>query len=114
MARARELAGLTDAPLERIDSMEKYARIAAGDAELYLRLPNIKSTRPHNSWDHAAGAALLAASGGMATDIDGSPLDFSSGPTMARTRGMIVSNGHIHDRVLAGVQKLFEEERAQA
>ncbi|MBK8135847.1 MAG: 3'(2'),5'-bisphosphate nucleotidase [Chloroflexi bacterium] len=111
MARARELAGLAAAPLVRIDSMEKYARIAAGDAELYLRLPNIKSNRPHSTWDHAAGAALVAAGGGKATDVDGTPLDFASGATMARTRGMVVTNGLIHDQVLAGVQALFNEEQ---
>lgn len=110
MARARALAGFGDAPLVRIDGMEKYARIAAGDAELYLRLPNVKSTRPHSTWDHAAGAALIAAAGGMATDIDGTPLDFASGATMKNTRGMIVTNGHIHARVLAAVQTLFAEE----
>lgn len=111
MARARELSGLSDAPLDRIDSMEKYARIAAGDAELYLRLPNLKSNRPHSTWDHAAGAALILAGGGMATDVDGSPLDFASGATMARTRGMVVTNGVIHQRVLDGLAKLFEEEQ---
>jgi 3'(2'), 5'-bisphosphate nucleotidase len=113
MARARELSGLIDSPLDRIDSMEKYARIAAGDAELYLRLPNIKSTRPHSTWDHAAGAALIVAGGGMATDVDGSPLDFASGATMARTKGMVVSNGVIHQRVLDGLARLFEEEQQQ-
>lgn len=113
MARVRELSGLSEARLDRIDSMEKYARVAAGDGELYLRLPNIKSTRPHSTWDHAAGAALVAAGGGMATDVDGSPLDFASGSTMARTRGMIVTNGKIHQRVLDGVAALFAEEAAQ-
>ncbi|GIK27779.1 MAG: hypothetical protein DWB44_10815 [Chloroflexi bacterium] len=114
MLRARMLAGLDAAPVERLDSMEKYARIAAGDAELYLRLPNLKSTRAHSTWDHAAGAALVRAAGGLATDIDGSPLDFSSGRTMARTRGMIVSNGRIHAQMIEGVRALLEEEAGTA
>lgn len=110
MARAREIAGFGSATPDRLDGMEKYARIAAGDADLYLRLPNIYSTRPHSTWDHAAGAALVVAGGGRATDVDGSPLDFASGATMKRTRGMIVTNGLIHERVVAAVQTLLDEE----
>jgi 3'(2'), 5'-bisphosphate nucleotidase len=34
------------------------------------------------------------------TDLDGRPLDFSAGPTLKRNRGVVVSNGLIHDRVL--------------
>jgi 3'(2'), 5'-bisphosphate nucleotidase len=108
MARVREVAGLGAASLTRIDSMEKYARIAAGDAELYLRLPRIDSTRPFMVWDHAAGTALVQAAGGLVTDIDGSPLDFSNGRTLDN-QGIIVSNGHIHEQVLAAVQKVLAE-----
>jgi len=106
MARVREAAGLGAASLTRIDSMEKYARIAAGGAELYLRLPRIDSTRPFMAWDHAAGTALVEAAGGLVTDIDGSPLDFSGGRALAN-QGIIVSNGHIHARVIAAVQKVL-------
>lgn len=110
MARVRELAGLLDSPFERIDSQEKYGRIAAGDAELYLRLPRINSTRPHSTWDHAPGAALVMAAGGMVTDIDGSPLDFSTGVALTNNQGMIVSNGRIHEQVLKAVQQVLKEE----
>jgi 3'(2'), 5'-bisphosphate nucleotidase len=111
MERVRVLAGLGDATLERIDSQEKYARIAAGDGELYLRLPRLNSENRHMIWDHAAGAALVYASGGKVTDIDGSPLDFTQGRLMAKNQGMIVSNGAIHAQVLEGVMKVLEEER---
>ncbi|KXK53602.1 MAG: hypothetical protein HND48_25840 [Chloroflexi bacterium] len=56
----------------------------------------------------------MRAAGGLATDIDGSPLDFSSGRTMARTRGMIVSNGRIHAQMIEGVRALLEEEAGTA
>jgi 3'(2'), 5'-bisphosphate nucleotidase len=108
MARVREAAGLGAASLTRIDSMEKYARIAAGDGELYLRLPRIDSTRAFMIWDHAAGTALVQAAGGLVTDIDGSPLDFSKGRALAND-GIIVSNGHIHAQVIAAVQKVLAE-----
>ncbi|MDL1882860.1 3'(2'),5'-bisphosphate nucleotidase [Anaerolineae bacterium CFX8] len=110
MERVRRAAGLEESALERLDSMEKYARIAAGDAELYLRLPRLFSKRPHMVWDHAAGVALVQAAGGLATDVDGSPLDFTQGRTLANNRGIIVSNGRIHARVLEGVAKVLAEE----
>ncbi len=109
MAHVREVAGLGEASLVRIDSMEKYGRIAAGDAELYLRLPRLNSTRPFMVWDHAAGTALVQAAGGLVTDVDGSPLDFSQGKALVNT-GIIVSNGHIHDRVIDAVQKILAME----
>jgi HAL2 family 3'(2'),5'-bisphosphate nucleotidase len=110
MARVRELAGFGTSPLERVDSQEKYARIAAGDGELYLRLPRKFSSRPHSTWDHAAGAALIHAAGGKVTDVDGSPLDFTTGPTLANNQGMIVSNGAIHDRMVEAVMQVMGEE----
>jgi 3'(2'), 5'-bisphosphate nucleotidase len=104
MAAARQAAGLGDAKIEQIDSMEKYARIAAGDAELYLRLPRQGSTRPHSTWDHAAGAALVLAAGGMLSDVDGSPIDFSKGRALPN-EGIIVTNGAIHAQIIDGVMR---------
>jgi 3'(2'), 5'-bisphosphate nucleotidase len=113
MARVQQLAGYGASPVERVDSQEKYARIAAGDGELYLRLPRLNSTRGHSTWDHAAGTALLFAGGGTVTDIDGTPLDFTTGRELANNQGMIVSNGRFHDRILDAVRIVLEEE-AQA
>lgn len=108
MARVRAIAGLGDAPLERIDSQEKYARIAAGDGELYLRLPRLHSTRPHSTWDHAAGAALVLSAGGRVSDVDGSPLDFTKGKALGN-QGIVVSNGVIHDRIIEAVQQVLND-----
>jgi 3'(2'), 5'-bisphosphate nucleotidase len=96
--------------VERVDSQEKYARIAAGDGELYLRLPRVNSTRGHSTWDHAAGAALLYAAGGTVTDIDGTPLDFTTGRELSNNQGMIVSNGRFHDKILDAVRIVLDEE----
>ena len=50
--------GITAPPL-RIDSQCKYAVLARGDAEVYLRLPaKAKSTYVEFIWDHAAGELL--------------------------------------------------------
>jgi 3'(2'), 5'-bisphosphate nucleotidase len=110
MARVRAAALMLPEMVEHADSMEKYARIAAGDAELYLRLSRLGSTRPHSIWDHAPGVALLHAAGGKATDLDGSPLDFSSG-TSLNNPGVVATNGHIHERVIAAVQQVLHEEQ---
>jgi 3'(2'), 5'-bisphosphate nucleotidase len=106
MARVREAAGIGAAAVEQYDSQEKYARIAAGDADLYLRLPRLQSTRPHMIWDHAAGAALVLHAGGIVTDVDGSPLDFTQGRTLAKNQGIIVANPRIHAQVVQAAQSV--------
>ena len=108
MRRARELAGLGSARIRELDSMEKYALVACGDADLYMRLPAAGSRYAHKIWDHAAGTALVIQAGGQVTDLDGSPLDFSQGDALPNV-GMIVSNGQHHDRIIAAVQKAMAE-----
>ena len=108
MTRARELAGLGDARILELDSMEKYALVACGDADLYMRLPREGSSYAHRIWDHVAGVALVQAAGGIVTDLDGSPLDFSRGETLPNA-GMIISNGQHHQRVVEAVQRVMGE-----
>lgn len=102
MSRARELAGLGSARIIELDSMEKYALVACGDADLYMRLPRPGSDYAHKVWDHAAGVALVQAAGGMVTGLDGEALDFSRGETLPNA-GMIISNGQHHARVVEAV-----------
>lgn len=78
-----------------IDSMEKYALVGCGDADMMIRLPDGARTSPHMIWDHVAGVALVLAGGGVATDFDGAPLDFTQGKTLPN-QGMIVSSGRAH------------------
>ena len=108
MRRAREIAGLGKARVRELDSMEKYALVACGDADLYMRLPPTGSRYAHKIWDHAAGTALVLQAGGQVTDLDGGPLDFSQGESLPNI-GMIVSNGQRHDRIIAAVQKAMAE-----
>jgi len=109
MARVRDYVGMKPELVERADSQEKYGRIAAGDAELYLRLPRLSSTRPHSIWDHAPGAALVEAAGGIVTDVDGSPLDYSTGRAL-QNEGIVVSNNTIHAKIIDAVQQLLKDE----
>ncbi|MCY4071770.1 MAG: 3'(2'),5'-bisphosphate nucleotidase [Chloroflexi bacterium] len=106
MGRARQLAGLGDVQILELDSMEKYALVACGDADLYMRLPREGSAYRHKIWDHVAGAALVQGAGGMVTDLDGGPLDFSQGESLPNA-GMIISNGQHHERVVAAVQRVM-------
>lgn len=108
MSRAREYAGLGGARILELDSMEKYALVACGDADLYLRLPRAGSEYAHKIWDHAAGVALAQAAGGMATGLCGEALDFSLGEAMPNA-GMVISNGQLHERVVQAVGKAMRE-----
>jgi len=92
----------------RMDSQCKYAAVARGDADIYLRLP----TRPgyqEKIWDHAAGMLAVVEAGGRVTDINGQPLDFSTGKTLARNQGIVASNGHVHEAVLMALRQTKDE-----
>ena len=74
--------------------------VARGEASIYLRLPRDTSYR-EKVWDHAAGALVLEEAGGRVSDLDGRPLDFSQGRLLGNHRGIVCTNGAIHDQVLA-------------
>lgn len=97
--------GLTGEPV-RIDSQAKYAVVARGDADMYLRLPTRKSYR-EKIWDHAGGVLIVEEAGGTVTDVHGRPLDFSLGSELQSNEGVVVTNGHLHDRVLDTVQSVL-------
>lgn len=110
MEAVQRMAGLGAARVERIDSQEKYGRVAAGQADLYLRLPHAGGGMRHRIWDHAAGAALVQAAGGVVSDLDGSALDFAQGAILTRNKGMIAANPNIHGQVVAACQALAATE----
>lgn len=93
-------AGITTDSV-RVDSQVKYGIVAAGEAALYLRLPSPKSPNyRENIWDHAAGSIVVEEAGGKVTDMNGKPLDFATASKMNDNRGVVVSNGLIHDSVI--------------
>jgi 3'(2'), 5'-bisphosphate nucleotidase len=98
-----QAAGITQ-PSARMDSQAKYGALAAGEAALYLRLPSPKYPNYREKiWDHAAGAIVVEEAGGRVTDMHGKPLDFFSAAKMMDNRGVVVSNGPIHDAVLSAL-----------
>lgn len=99
-----QAVGITQ-PSVRVDSQAKYGIVASGQAALYLRLPSPKHPDyRENIWDHAAGAIVVEEAGGRVTDMHGQPLNFADGVKMVNNRGVVVSNGTIHDTVLAALQ----------
>ena len=93
------------APSVRLDSQAKYAVVARGEADIYLRLPT-RRDYVERIWDHAAGSLLLEAAGGCVTDCTGRPLDFSCGKGLERNRGIVATNGKLHDDVLGALRAL--------
>jgi 3'(2'), 5'-bisphosphate nucleotidase len=90
-------------PTVRMDSQAKYAAVARGDASIYLRLPT-RADYVEKIWDHAAGVCIVREAGGQVTDIEGKALDFGLGRGLSANKGVVVTNGHLHDAVLAAVR----------
>jgi 3'(2'), 5'-bisphosphate nucleotidase len=98
--------GTTAAPIP-MDSQAKYAVLAAGGAEILVRF--LSPSRPdyHETiWDQAAGSIVIREAGGRVSDLDGRPLDFSHGRTLQRNRGVLATNGHLHEAVLSALREL--------
>ena len=98
----RSRLGVTVDPV-RMDSQCKYALLASGLAEVYLRTPT-DPTRSEWIWDHAAGVIVLEEAGGRVTDLDGRALDFSRGRKLTANRGIAATNGRVHDALLAALR----------
>lgn len=92
-----------EAPPVLMDSQAKHAVIAAGQADLLIRLPATRVFRD-KIWDQAAGAIIIEEAGGRATDMRGNELDFGCGRTLARNEGMVGSNGHLHAAVIEALR----------
>ena len=99
--RISDILGITAAPVG-IDSQCKYASVARGDTEIYLRSPKGDDYR-ERVWDHAAGAIIIEEAGGRVTDFYGRPLDFSMGVKLFNNLGVVATNGHLHEDVLAAI-----------
>lgn len=96
--------GITE-PAVRMDSQAKYATVAQGRVDAYLRLPT-KAGYFERIWDHAGGVIVVEEAGGRVTDMCGLPLDFTRGQKLTQNRGVIVTNGHLHDEIVAVVKSV--------
>jgi 3'(2'), 5'-bisphosphate nucleotidase len=102
-AEVGERLGITADPI-RIDSQAKYAIVAGGTADIYLRLPRPGTDYTERIWDHAAGALAVEAAGGTVTDMHGTPLTFTHGPLLKSNTGVVATNGPLHEQVLDALE----------
>jgi len=107
MGQIVKLLGVRKPPL-RMDSQAKYGILARGDGTVYLRLPT-KKAYVEKIWDHAAGCILVEEAGGKVTDLAGNPLDFSHGKTLVKNKGVIATNGKLHQVVLEAVKSVISQ-----
>lgn len=83
----------------RLDSQAKYAVLARGQADAYLRLPTRDDYR-ECIWDHAAGSLVATEAGAIVTDVKGEPLDFSTGMRLHNNRGVIAAAEGLQQRLV--------------
>jgi 3'(2'), 5'-bisphosphate nucleotidase len=103
MDGVKKTLGITDE--KQIGSVGvKLSLIAAGERDLY-----VNPTSRTKAWDTCAPEAILTRAGGKLTDLFGEPLDYKG--DLARKRGLVASNGRVHDEVIAKVAPLFPQFR---
>ncbi len=97
--------GLKTREPARLDSQAKYAVVARGQADAYIRLPTRKGY-VERIWDHAAGALIAAEAGCAVTDALGKPLDFSCGRGLEKNRGILAAPARVHGLLLGAIAEL--------
>lgn len=86
----------------RVYSMVKYAAIARGDAEIFMKFA--RSGYKEKIWDHAAGVVIVEEAGGVVTDAGGRPLDFSRGVFLeGLDRGIVACSATLHEKIIGAV-----------
>lgn len=101
-----EALGVEAEPV-RMDSQAKYAVLAAGQGEIYLRL--LSGSKPdykEKIWDQAAGSLVLEEAGGQITDLDGKLLNFTKGRSLTQNRGILATNGWLHNAALQALKQI--------
>jgi 3'(2'), 5'-bisphosphate nucleotidase len=82
----------------------KLCLIAAAARDLYVS-PAAKT----KAWDTCAPEAILTRAGGRLTDLHGGPIEYRG--DLHHRRGLVASNGRVHDEVVSKLAPLFEHLR---
>ncbi|TKA26817.1 3'(2'),5'-bisphosphate nucleotidase [Salinomyces thailandicus] len=104
-ANIAQKLGITK-PSVRMDSQAKYASIARGAGDLYLRLP-VRKDYVEKIWDHAAGDLIVREAGGQVTDVEGQRLNFRLGRTLKENKGVIAAPKDVHSHVIQAVKEVL-------
>ncbi len=102
--RVLEKLGTPGEPV-RLDSQAKYAVVARGQADAYLRLPTRKDY-VERIWDHAAGSLIATEGGCVVSDIRGNPLDFSHGKGLEVNPGIVCATPDVHARLIEAIREV--------
>ncbi len=104
--RDRVTAELQSTRAVRSRAPLRYPLVACGQGDILLRMV-LSATANQNLmiWDHAAGALLVEEAGGRITDLDGQPLDFSTGRILTNNRGLLATNGLLHPTCLEALRR---------
>jgi 3'(2'), 5'-bisphosphate nucleotidase len=101
-----ETGRVTKPPVE-MSSLAKHVMLASGAADFFLRLLPPKSPEYREKiWDQAPGIVMIQEAGGLLTDSDGKPLDFTRGRTLADNRGLLGANAALHPKILSILKSL--------
>lgn len=79
----------------------KLGMILQKKADLYIK-PNQRC----HEWDSAAMEVILHEAGGKLTDLYSNPLEYNK-ENPRHMKGIVASNGHIHDQVIEFLQKEY-------
>ena len=89
----------------RLDSQCKYAVVARGQADAYLRLPTKPGYR-EKIWDHAAGSIIATEAGCPVSDLNDNGLDFSRGTTLKHNLGIVCAAPRLHGTIIEAIGEL--------
>ena len=92
----------------RLDSQAKYAVVARGQADAYVRIPS-RAGYVEKIWDHAPGLLLATEAGAIVSDSRGAALDFSTGRELSRNHGIVCAAAPLHPRIIAAIRELGKD-----
>ncbi|MCG3202782.1 MAG: hypothetical protein NFCOHLIN_02668 [Gammaproteobacteria bacterium] len=101
-AVGRVVEALGGARRYHLDSQAKYAVVARGQADCYLRMP-VRTDDREYIWDHAPGEIIAVEAGARVSDMRGRPFDFGVGRRLERNGGILCASPEWHPRVVAAI-----------
>ena len=96
-------------PPERLccGSLVKYGEVALGASHALIQIPPLGFVY---AWDHVAGVALVRASSGTVTDLDGNSVQFDGGTDTVATKAFVVTAfGVDHERWLDYAKQIISQ-----